>query len=455
MKYSGIVFLVAVSWFFMACGAEDDTESVSPPQSDTAVVSGDLTYYEHVKPIMDAFCVTCHSTGAIREQTPMDTFADVSNLGALVKNHVVDRIMPPWHAGTGCNQYLGDPSLSEEQIATVSQWVDQGAVEGDASSEGAPIITQEYPSIREDVVVTVPEPYTPSVVPDDYRCFLIPWPEKGTKYITGFKPYPDNEAIVHHIIAFLIPPGEAEKFNEFDANEEGPGYTCFGAPVPPDANITGQEIQWLGAWAPGGNNGPFPEGTGLQVEEGSLISLQVHYNATAPGVETDQTSVSFMIEDEVDEVAMVLPWTNFLLWVQGQQMHIPAGEGDATHSFAYDPTPFLGGGFTIHAASLHMHLRGKSARTYIKRANGDEECLLTIPNWDFGWQRSYPLSKTTVFNPGDKLGLECHWDNSPANQPWIDGEQLVPMDINWGEGSTDEMCLGVYYISGMNNGLPF
>ena len=49
--------------------------------------------------------------------------------------------------------------------------------------------------------------------------------------------------------------------------------------------------------------------------------------------------------------------------------------------------------------------------------------------------------------PGDSLRLSCTWDNSEANQPVIDGQVAAPHDVQWGEGTTDEMCLGVLYLT--------
>jgi hypothetical protein len=83
-----------------------------------------------------------------------------------------------------------------------------------------------------------------------------------------------------------------------------------------------------------------------------------------------------------------------------------------------------------------MHTRGVKARLEIQRANGDKECLLDIPRWDFHWQGAYGLMKPTVFNPGDQIYLECHWNNSQTTH-----------DVNWGEGTGDEMCLGGFYIA--------
>jgi hypothetical protein len=45
----------------------------------------------------------------------------------------------------------------------------------------------------------------------------------------------------------------------------------------------------------------------------------------------------------------------------------------------------------------------------------------------------------------DLLQIECTWDNSPQMQPMVDGTPLPPRDVNWGEGTRDEMCLGTFY----------
>jgi hypothetical protein len=63
------------------------------------------------------------------------------------------------------------------------------------------------------------------------------------------------------------------------------------------------------------------------------------------------------------------------------------------------------------------------------------------------WQRSYRFAKPRIFKPGDTLGITCHWDNSEANQPLVGGVKQAPRDVNWGEGTGDEMCLGIFLIT--------
>ena len=77
----------------------------------------------------------------------------------------------------------------------------------------------------------IPEPYTPTRGPDDYRCHLIPWPNEETSYVTGINVIPEQTSIVHHVILFLVGPDQVEQFQAYDDAEEGPGYTCYGGPT--------------------------------------------------------------------------------------------------------------------------------------------------------------------------------------------------------------------------------
>ena len=140
-------------------------------------------------------------------------------------------------------------------------------------------------------------------------------------------------------------------------------------------------------------------------------------------------------------------------------MSIPAGEASVAHSFtAQRSNPFMtlllqeiGAGsedtLWVSNAGLHMHLLGRSGSLAIEHDNGEDTCLVEIDDWDFGWQGSYRLSEPVAFGPQDALALGCEWDNSAGNQAIIDGEIGEPRDVEWGDGSFDEMCLSVLYVS--------
>jgi len=395
----------------------------------TTAPEGALTYYRDAKPIFDAKCATCHVEGGI---APFATtsYATLKDWAKVIKDNVVAKTMPPWLADDSCAEYVADRALSQDQIDLLAKWVDDGAYEGDPKDEGKPLVLPpSYALSRVDRTLEMAAAYTATVTPDEYRCFVLDWPETTTKFVTGFGANPGNPAVVHHVIAYIVGPDQVAQVKKLDDADDGPGYLCYGGP---GLNSVG----FLGGWAPGGRGNDFPAGTGQRIDAGSKIILQVHYNSLAAGVQPDQTSVDVKIEDKVEKEAWVQPWTN-PGWISGSGMLIPAGQMDVTHTFSFDPTQYISDGqpFVIYSANHHMHTLGTTGKLWIDRQDGTQECLLDIPRWNFHWQNSYGFAKNKTFQPGDRLGIECHWDNTTAK------------DVTWGEGTTDEMCIGFFYLT--------
>lgn len=400
-------------------------------------------YYEDVKPIVDRNCVACHTAGEIGP-FPLTTFEEVSGVASLVQAAVQNKQMPPFIYDSECREYSHDPSLPEAHVETIVDWVDQGAAEGDPADEGSALEDTRPSPPDFDTTLPMPLEYTPKQSPDDYRCFVVDWPHDTQKYITGFGVEPGDDSIVHHVIGFLAAPESVAEAEALDAAEDevGDGYTCFGGP-----GIDEQGTGWLGSWAPGGVASRYPEGTGIPIQPGSKVIIQVHYNTLTEEPRPDLTKLHFQTSDNVDKPASWVPWAN-PTWLNGG-MTIPAGEADTMHKFAWDPTQFISNNqaIDIWAAGLHMHLLGTSARAWIQKADGTDTCLAESPRWDFNWQSGVDFQEPARLNPGDQLALECHWDNTMANQPVVDGERVTPADRGWGEGTMDEMCLGLFYIT--------
>ena len=93
---------------------------------------------------------------------------------------------------------------------------------------------------------------------------------------------------------------------------------------------------------------------------------------------------------------------------------------------------------TIYGVAGHMHLRGQDIRIQL---NG--QTLLHIPRWQFHWQDAYYLQQPVDANVGDTIRVSCRFDNSAIKQPLVNGKLLKPRYVLWGEGTTDEMCLGL------------
>ncbi len=435
-------------------------ETVPEPELPPPAVS----YYNAIKAILLSKCLGCHKTNGIAP-FELDTYDKVNRRRALVRNAIQKRIMPPWQGDNSCNDYKNNFDLTDPQRAKIIKWIDDGALKGDPKDYKAPPPPGAVGLPRVDVTLKIPTPYKPTRIPDDYRCFVLDWPAKKTKFITGFQVNPGNPKLVHHVIAYLATKSEAAYYEARDKRAAGQGYRCFGVSGGPAG------IRWIGVWAPGVPGSPYAKDTGLRVEPGSKIILQVHYNVLTKNPKPDQTSIDFMMEDSVKKQAILLPWTN-PSWLSRKGMKIPAGQSNVKHDFKFDlfaafPLFILYakrqgakpdelkkleaivkrlGSLTIHTAMLHMHLRGQAGQLYLERSN-KQSCLLKIPRWDFNWQLDFKLRKPVTISSGDNIGISCTFDNSSAKQPIVGGIKQKPKDVYWGDGTNDEMCLGVFYIT--------
>lgn len=88
-----------------------------------------------------------------------------------------------------------------------------------------------------------------------------------------------------------------------------------------------------------------------------------------------------------------------------------------------------------------MHLRGVRVKLELNPGTPRARTLLEIPRWDFRWQGQYWFQEPIRANRGDTVRITCVYDNS-GPIPGPGGEPLEPRYMVWGEGTTDEMCLG-------------
>jgi hypothetical protein len=320
--------------------------------------------------------------------------------------------------------------------------------------------------------IRMPQPYTP-VAPnggtDEYRCFLVDPHLTSMTYLTGSQFLPQNTAIVHHAIFFRVAAEDAPKARAADAASPGEGWTCFG-----DADI-GADAPWVASWAPGANETLLSAAVGYQMPPGSLMVMQVHYNLLASrgkAAGTDQSSIRLRLVDRP-----MRPLNTFLLPApvelpcasgeSGPLCNREAAIADVAHRFGADigqqesrllqhcnggrppvagPTqhcdePVEGTG-TIYAVAGHMHLLGRSIKIELNPGTPQAKTLLDIPNYNFDDQAIHPLAQPVTVKQGDTLRVTCTHDAGLRKLlPQLRG--LPPRYVVWGDGTSDEMCLGL------------
>jgi hypothetical protein len=426
---------------------DEDTGSTGTPVDPNAP-----TYYDDIKPLFVTNCSGCHVEGGIG---PFDfeSYETAKGLAEVIAIATRERTMPPFNASnTGeCNTFRNARWLEDEEIDLIEAWADAGAPEGNpdapqperptlAELEGDDILVMKTPNAYQPIADT-------SGQLDDYQCFLGEF-NLGTdpRYITGYEVVPENPAITHHLVAFLVnlegstPLGgtNGDLIQSLDdASPDQPGWDCFGAAgdgiFPEGTPVT---------WAPGGGAFNFPAGTGIRIDPGYALVLQTHYNLVN-GDGQDQTTVRLSMADQVEHEAVNALDDKFLTTLfTGNPVTIPPGEESFVWTWSQTLSSFnsrIGGWNKVEIFGLlpHMHETGSRMQvTFIEGPASDpkESCGIYVDRWDFQWQTAFMYEEPVVVDPGTRIEVTCEWDTSDRTSP-----------TSPGLGTQNEMCLlGVY-----------
>ena len=109
--------------FFVFFGCENSSESDLIEQLP---LTENITYTEHIKPIIDANCVACHSNPAVGgASVPMTNFEEVRLV--FENTDALDRMnRQPGESGF---MPLNDTRLPQTSIDLVEQWMNEGYLE--------------------------------------------------------------------------------------------------------------------------------------------------------------------------------------------------------------------------------------------------------------------------------------------------------------------------------------
>ena len=384
-----------------------------------------VTYAEHVAPILNSHCTSCHHDGAVAPFSLVG-FDASKKQGANIAAATEGKRMPPWKAVHGYGDFKDENRLSESEQAILNKWAATGEKRGDAKKEPkAQVFNSDWDLGKPDIIVSSSKPFKLAAEGDDvYRNFVFDLKNTGPIYVTAMDVKPGNRKVVHHIIGYLDAGGRSVKLAAKNTDGQE-GYTSTGGGIGTVPSGS------LGGWAPGVTVNRTLPGTAYVIRPGTKLVMQVHYHKDGKE-ELDQTKLGLYTtkvkpEKEVD-----------IFWCADPIFKIQPGESN--HKVAWKET--IPGDATIFSVMPHMHYLGKSMKAKIIKTDGSEIPLVFVDKWDFNWQLIYALKEPLQVKKGWRVEVEAYYDNSDAN-PYKTGRT-----VTWGEQTTDEMALLVIgYVS--------
>lgn len=369
-------------------------------------VPGKVTWHKDVEPLFQRRCVECHRPNDIGPFSLLK-YDKAKSSATQIKEVVVQRRMPPWHADPGIGEWKNDRHLSPQEIRTVCAWVDAGAPEGDArDAPPAPKFVEGWRIGTPDATWSIPrKEHVPAEGTVPYRNLFVPTFLKEDKWVQAVEVRPGTRSVVHHVLVFVIYP-----LNRLKEQPKLDGLNGY-----------------LGIYVPGEGPTTFPEGMGKYLPAGATLAFQIHYTTNGEAAE-DQTQIGFLWAKKKPDREVITHS------VHSQRIRIPPESPDHPEEAAFT----FPSDATILSFLPHMHVRGKAFRYVAVSPEGKEEVLLDVPRYDFNWQTCYRLKEPKPVKKGTTIHAYARFDNSRNNPANPDPSK----EVRWGQQTWEEMLVG-------------
>jgi mono/diheme cytochrome c family protein len=387
-------------------------------------VDVDVTYAKDVASIIQKNCTVCHRPGGIGPIDLVD-YDDAKRYARRIRRQVSNRLMPPYYYDNdiGIQDLKHDWRLSDEDINTIVEWVDQGALMGDPDDMPA---LADLPDTDDwaltpdfgppDVVV----PSSPIDVParglDLWHRPFAPIGIDSDRCIKALqvKPSGDAKGVVHHANSTFMKMQEDGSF--VGTGDRATEYAMgkLGEVIPEGVCRTLPADAWV-RW----DIHMYPGGLGTLAADAvirdNVVELGIWLHPEDYEYEYKQDLVSYM-------------------FMEGQRdMLLPPNGIEMTQGMRSFDHPVRIDSFQPHG---HLRLRAASLEIFYPKT-GRTEVISMVSNWSAVWHQShiYEDDVAPLVPTGAVLIMKQWYDNTAANPNNPDPDQWV----DYGSRTADEM----------------
>lgn len=375
---------------------------VNFPERDNKERHTNISYHDTIAPILEERCVECHQVGGIGPWA-MTSYDMIKGFSPMIREVIRTDRMPPWHSDPNIGSFLHDRSLTSNEIKTLVHWIEAGSPRGEGYDpladprESLP----DWPLGVPDLILTVPSFDVPATGVVDYQRPYVVNPLEEGKWLRASTVKVGSRESVHHVL------------------------TGYLKEIPKSGQSN--EVRWgasVGGYAVGAESMIAREGLGTYIPAGGAIGLQMHYTPFGREV-TDTTQIGLYFYDKRPPRML----RNSV--IMDFSIEIPPEKANHAET-AYLEFPKDA---ELFYAFPHAHYRGQSSTLAIRYPDGREEMILSLPKYDFNWQRAYEFKDPIKIPAGAKLIARYTYDNSTQNAANPDPSKKIV----WGDQSFEEM----------------
>jgi Flp pilus assembly protein TadD len=402
----------------VAIAAHKNSDSLALPQAEAPQK---ITFNRDIAPIIFQNCASCHHPGEAGP-FPLLTYQDVRKHARQIAEVTRLRLMPPWLPQPGESRFVDELRLSDQQIARIETWLDQGMVEGNAADlPPPPQFIEGWQLGKPDLMVSARKPFLlPPSGTDRYWNFILPVPIRETHWLKAIEIRPGDKRLIHHANILVDRTQSARR------REKKPGAGFGGMDLGVESEFFDPDSHFL-FWKPGTRPYLEPDGMALRLDKGTDLVLNMHLKPSGkPELITPSVGLYFTAKP-----AILHP---MLLQIENDaKLDIPAGEKNflVTDSFT------LPVDVDVLAIYPHAHYLGKDIQGRASLPDGSRRTLIHIPHWDLNWQAVYRYREPVFLPQGTVISMRYTYDNSAEN---LVNPNHPPRRVTAGNRASDEMA---------------
>jgi hypothetical protein len=366
------------------------------------VQKASLTYVKDVAPILEKRCVACHEEGGIGPFA-MNSYAVVKGFAPMISETIRTDRMPPYHADPHVGTFSDSKRLTAEETKTLIHWVEAGSPrgEGDDPLAKAHRVAADWPLGKPDLVFNIPGFKVAASGVVDYQRPYTANPETQGHWIRATSVKPGDRQAVHHVLSGWM-------------SETPKGKT----------SNEGMWRQSVGRYAVGSEADVYDGTIGTYLPAGGAIGFQMHYTPYGKEV-VDNSQIGVYFAKEPPKYIMRQTV------ISDPGIDIPANAGHHME-MAYQEFPKDA---LLYDAFVHAHYRATASDLWLQTPDGKKKLLLSLPRYDFNWQRAFTFAEPVKIPAGSRLIAHYWYDNSKRNPHNPDPN----IEVTWGEQSFQEM----------------
>ena len=336
------------------------------------------------------------------------TYEEARPWAKAIKEEILEKRMPPWHAVKGYGEFSNAPALTQHEIDLLVNWVEGGAPKGDEKDlPRSPLYEDHWQMGKPDLILKPTKEIEIEANKSERVAVIRPTNLKEDRWITAIDLLPGNGSIVHCATFYVEKDVAGNIKGEKGKKTAGPTVL-------------------FGTWTPGQKSIGLPDGVGWLLPAGSRIFADIHYvNSGEAAKDRSQIGLYFAKSPprkQAREVAITDPAAVIPAGAELHRVKLSFTAEDDLEALAIRPR-------------AHPLVASFQATAY--RPDGTQEVMIWTRGNSYDWQPTYYFKRPIALPKGARVEVTVYFDNSEDNQ---NNPNSPPKQVRWSELTSDPLC---------------